>query len=101
MARRDDGTDATWCWGAPAGSDPSAVCRQLAVTISRDGSNTRYAVTLPWQALKVNPDIARKGLRFNLMVNDSDLGVREGWIRIAPGVGSDVSETLFPWLVLP
>ncbi|NLE53309.1 MAG: hypothetical protein GX617_00090 [Lentisphaerae bacterium] len=101
MARRDDGTDATWCWGTPSGSDPNAVSRQLAVTTSRDGSNTRYAVTLPWQALKVNPDIARKGLRFNLMVNDSDLGVREGWIRIAPGVGSDVSETLFPWLVLP
>ena len=39
-----------------------------------------------------------EGFRFNLLVNDSDVpgDEREGWIRLAPGVGDERNTLRYP-----
>ena len=57
-------------------------------------------MTIPATALGVSNDFFSKPFRFNLMVNDNDDGVREGWMAMAPGVGNGVIVLQHPVILL-
>ncbi|MEM6391269.1 MAG: hypothetical protein AAF797_00670 [Planctomycetota bacterium] len=56
----------------------------------------RYELRLPLKALGLTPQDLRRGIRFNLVVNDNDGEAREGWCHIAPGLAEDKALDRFP-----
>jgi len=40
--------------------------------------------------------LRREPFRFNLLVNDDDLGKREGWVELAPHLGKNKDAHKFP-----
>jgi hypothetical protein len=60
---------------------------------------TRYDLTLPESAVGMTPDMARRGFRFNLLVNEDDGEGRDGWIQIAPGIGGSKTPERYPFVV--
>ena len=100
FALGEDGCARTFCWRAPGEADADLAASSIRLTAKRSGTRTFYEAEIPLKTLKVDSAILRKGFRFNLLVNDNDLGVREGWIRIAPGVGNDNRSKFWPWLML-
>lgn len=61
----------------------------------------RYELALPYGKFGLTDAIREKGFRFNLIVNDNDGTLREGFIRIAPGLGETKDAAAFPVLRLP
>ena len=61
----------------------------------------RYELALPYGKFGLTDAIREKGFRFNLIVNDNDGTMREGFIRIAPGLGETKDAAAFPVLRLP
>lgn len=87
-----------FCWSRPEGfADPSAAVR---ATARRDEKNRRtlYEALLPFAALGMTREIAGTGFRFNLIVNDNDGKLREGYLAAAPGMGTGEDPSL--WKVL-
>lgn len=98
FARRGDGGTEVFCWSRPEGfADPSAAVR---ATARRDEKNRRtlYEALLPFAALGMTREIAGTGFRFNLIVNDNDGKLREGYLAAAPGMGTGEDPSL--WKVL-
>ena len=65
----------------------------VALSVTREGTTTRYEAALPWSVLGGCPaDGAER--RFALVVNDRDGKDREGWLRLFDGLGwsKDVSQ---------
>lgn len=100
LARGDDGSVKTFCWRTQGNSDTQRAAAAIHASIERKGTQTLYNVEIPLNALNVDAAVLRKGFRFNLLVNDDDLGVREGWIHLAPGVGRGIRPRLWPWIML-
>ncbi|MDA3961690.1 MAG: hypothetical protein PF961_12940 [Planctomycetota bacterium] len=46
----------------------------------------RYAVRIPLAALGLSPAALEHGIRFNMVINDSDRGPREGYVQVANGI---------------
>ena len=93
FARRGDGGTEVFCWSRPEGfADPSAAVR---ATARRDEKNRR---TLYEALLGMTREIAGTGFRFNLIVNDNDGKLREGYLAAAPGMGTGEDPSL--WKVL-
>ena len=94
FARRGDGGTEVFCWSRPEGfADPSAAVR---ATARRDEKNRRtlYEALLPFAALGMTREIAGTGFRFNLIVNDNDGKLREGYLAAAPGMGTGEDPSL-------
>lgn len=72
--------------------------KAMPMTVQRVGDQTRYDLTVPWAAFGANRP---SGIRFSLVVNDSDEGAREGLIRLSPGIDQGKDPSLFPVLSLP
>lgn len=75
------------------GGDGNAFARA-----SRNGSNTVYEVKVPWSLLGMEcPD----KIKFNVIINDNDGGVRHGFLRLAPGIGeSQKTNAQYPYMFL-
>lgn len=89
------------CWVAPPKVETGPLASAFDATVQRIGTTTSYDIVIPLNILggRTEADL-KQGFRFNLMVNDDDLGVREGWISILPG-NENTNVTKFPWIVLP
>ena len=61
----------------------------------RVGTTTTYEVRVPWTLVGTKrPD----KIKFSLIVNDNDTGVRKGFLQVAEGVSSPKISTKFPYL---
>lgn len=94
-ALHDDGRSLATVWSKPIGS-PATGAKAVIAKVSRSGSDTTYEVELPYQAFGLSDAILESGLRCNLIVNDNDGPLREGFIRIAPGIGERKDASTFP-----
>lgn len=93
-----NGQPAVFAWSAPAGLSAEAAVAAIVLEAGRQGTETVYQASLPLAALGLNPETLRRGLRFNLLVNDSDGAGREGWLHVAPNLGSDKDPSQYPVL---
>lgn len=94
-----DGAPETWIWEAPEGFSPEKTAAEWTLFASREGSATRYRVTIPLKSIGLSHALLKQGIRFNALVNDDDGYGREGWIRIAEGIASNRSAEQYPVLV--
>ncbi|MBN2642097.1 MAG: hypothetical protein JXR78_10605 [Victivallales bacterium] len=100
FSRLGDRRNEIWVWNAPIGN-LNEFKNKLEFSSKRETNVTTYDIQIPFSAFGVSPSMLRKdGFKFNLLVNDNDLGVREGWIRLAPGVGDEKISDKFPSLIL-
>lgn len=90
----------TYIWSWPSNGNKALAIKDIKLKASRTGDVTTYIAEIPYRALGTNYAKLKQGFRFNIMVNDNDLGVREGWIRLAPGVGNKKEPDFFPYLTI-
>jgi hypothetical protein len=93
LARADDGRALVHTWMVPAGL--TAATDRLALETSSRAGGVDYRLSMPLSALSTTAQHLRDGIRFNLIVNDDDTGVREGWIQLAKGIGE--TKDVGPW----
>jgi hypothetical protein len=85
----------TFVWSAPKGLAAREGLVRPAVAEIEGG--LRYVASMSLAALGLRGDqLQRRGIKFNLLVNDSDLGQREGWIHVAPGIGRNKDPGAYP-----
>lgn len=98
----NDGRNEVHVWQAPSGFDAAAATATITLRGERDEANkvTRYDAAIPWTTIGLNAENAAQGFRFNLLVNDNDGDVREGFHAVAPGLGTGKNARLFPHLIL-
>lgn len=99
LTRRDDGINETFAWAKPMQRENVDI-KGIKLTTNRNGNTIEYLAKIPFKILGIDSQQLKQGFRFNLLVNDNDLGTREGWIRIAPGVGNSRNFDLFPLLIM-
>ncbi|WP_294504556.1 sugar-binding protein [uncultured Victivallis sp.] len=87
-----------WVWRAPEGFTAAAARSAIRSKAGRVGSVTTCEIHIPFKAIGLTPQMLWEGFRFNLLVNDSDVpgDEREGWIRLAPGVGDERNTLRYP-----
>lgn len=61
----------------------------------RTGTTTTYEVRVPWALIG---DDKPDKIKFSLIVNDNDTGVRKGFLQVAEGVSNPKISTKFPYL---
>ena len=99
LTRTDEGRAEVFCWHAADGFDRVAVARSITLDTQRDemAKTTTYLAEIPLASVGLSAEAARTGtFRFNLLVNDNDGDVREGFIVIAPGMGTDRNPVRYP-----
>ncbi len=102
LALNNDGHTETFVWIAPQGFNRQNVAAAIRLTASRDEKSklTTYEASVPFSAIGMTESEARSGFRFNLLVNDNDGPIREGFMAIAPGMGTSQESKDYPILVL-
>ena len=98
VAQTPDGKVVRSVWTQPAGMQISASDFEAISQVLPDG--LRYELAIPYEKLGMTDAIRKKGFRFNLIVNDNDGNLREGFIRIAPGLGETKDSSAFPLLMI-
>lgn len=86
------------CWNRPAGApDPSGAIR---LTTWRDEKKklTAYHAEIPLSLFGESLKSGELACHFNLIVNDNDGPLREGYLAVAPGMGTE--ENPFLWTPL-
>ncbi len=92
-----DGKSRCHVFGMPGETHLPNPWDRIPVTITNRPNGLDYAIELRDADLGFTPELLAKGIRFNLIVNDSDgKGIREGYARIAPGIGDNKTMTLSP-----
>ena len=84
LALGPDDKPMTCLWKAPEGQ--TWVPDKLRLEIQPRQGGLVYTARIPISALGTTVEQLRKGIKFNLLVNDDDFGVRKGWIQLAPGL---------------
>ena len=84
---------------APRGYDSAQAAAAGTVKIVRKGTTTGYEFRIPDRAVGLTPELYRQGFRFNLLINDNDGNLREGFIQLAPGVSEWKNFERFPLVV--
>jgi hypothetical protein len=96
VARRsDDGTVMRAAWVVPPGERDGE--QAFTATVDPVPGGLRYHITLPCARFGLDAAALSAGFRFNLIANDNDGGVREGWVQLAPGIGESKDPKAFPW----
>ncbi|MCK6487289.1 MAG: hypothetical protein L6R48_02920 [Planctomycetes bacterium] len=98
-AQADDGSLLRSVWSRPAGCSGPVPAFGLRCTPLAGG--LAYDLELGHADFGLTPAMLARGLRFNLIVNDDDAGQREGFIRIAPGIGERKNPLEFPIVAFP
>ncbi|MDD4539751.1 MAG: sugar-binding protein, partial [Lentisphaeria bacterium] len=91
FAREEDGRSHVFLRRLPPGIQGDEAALRLAT--ERAGTQTTYVITVPFAAIGSTAEAFARGFRFNLMVNDADNGIREGWVQVAPGIGTGTVNT--------
>jgi len=99
LTRLDNGKPDLFVWTVPSGVDLAKLTAKIRLDVQRQKDHTLYSAALPLAALKLTPEQLRQGIRFNLLVNDNDTGLRKNFIRIAPGISQDNDQSSAPLLV--
>lgn len=101
LARLADGKSQVFVWEAPAGFQTEQAARAIRLTTHRDDRKhtTAYRAKLRFDAFGLSQQKLRDGIRFNLLVNDNDGELREGFIQIAPGISEWKNFETFPLIV--
>lgn len=94
-----DGPPETWIWEAPNGFPAERSDASWRLDAVRQEKTTRYELTIPFGSVGLTPELLRRGIRFNVLVNDNDGHGRDGWIRIAEGIAANRSPGLYPLVV--
>jgi beta-glucosidase len=83
-------------WTAPAGQATGSVT-DATVNVSRDDatSTTLYELALPWSDLSSVQPTAGTVFSISALLNDTDNGVREGFLQWGGGIGSSKDVSLF------
>lgn len=99
LALNDDMANEIYVWSAPDGLSTNGMAETVTLNASRDESakTTTYIANLPMSEFRLQP-VASEGsdFGFNILVNDDDAGVREGFIEFTPGIGRTKDPSLFP-----
>lgn len=95
FARKDDGSVQKFCWQAPEGFNPKEIPPSMVAEITRDetGKQTVYELKLRMHSFGLNGKNGAEGIRINMIINDSDLAVRETMLRLADGMGEGIFNT--------
>ncbi len=95
--RAPDGKNRCHVSGIPAVTGLPNPWDKIPVNITTRPGGLNYAIELRDADLGFTPALLAQGIRFNLIVNDSDgKGIREGYARIAPGIGDGKDITKSP-----
>ena len=94
-----NGKPEVFVWSAPGKVDKTQVAKAISLQVSRKGNKTLYNAAIPLAALGMNKATLKSGIRFNLLVNDNDAGIREGWVFLAPGIGEAKDPKKYPFLI--
>lgn len=98
LAQSNDGKNLTWIWEKPQKYN-TAMAKDIILRCVRNKNKTQYLATVPFKTLGITAKTLKKCFRFNMLINDNDLGVREGWIRVAPGMGNNKDSNLSPRMI--
>lgn len=105
------GTEGRWQWTvatADASSTPTVFVRsapegmsaadaRVEATVTRVADDKlRYVMSVPLDSLGMSPAVLRSGVRFDVVVNDRDHDVREGWAQLSPSLARGGSSDAFP-----
>ncbi len=99
LTRLNSGKSEVYIWGAPGKFDKKQVAKLISLQCTRKGKTTGYLAKIPLSAIGATAATLKSGIRFNLLINDNDAGIREGWIHIAPGIGESKNPDKFPFLI--
>ena len=68
------------------------------MTASRneETKETHYFARILCDAIDLSDAAAKRGVRFNLLVNDNDGEMRESFLSIAPGIGREKTFEAYP-----
>ena len=95
FAELEDGSPGTHCWIRP---DNLAEPRTKLAVSARDRV-TIYEIAIPLAGIGAAPEQLKRGIQFNLLVNDNDGEGRDGWMQIAPGIGEAKNPELYPFIL--
>ncbi|MBN8527559.1 MAG: hypothetical protein J0M02_19675, partial [Planctomycetes bacterium] len=93
-ARGNDGAALSHVWIRP--KDGALQAADVTVTTAMRDGGLDYDIAIPLTGLGIDDAALERGVRFNLIVNDNDGGLREGFVRIAPGIGERKDPAQFP-----
>jgi len=95
--RAPDGKDRCHVFGMPADTGLANPWDRIPVAITPRAGGQVYSIELRDADFGFTPALLGKGMRFNMIANDSDgKGIREGFIRIAEGIGEGKTMTKSP-----
>lgn len=98
LSRNNSGASEIFTYQVPA-DFASTTTKQMNLMTTRNGTQTRYELSVPFRSIGLTPEIMRSGFRFNLLVNDNDGEGRDGWIHITPGIGENKNPDQFPYIL--
>ncbi len=96
VARHDSGRTTVANWVTPGGTPE--IVKSVKADVTPKGNTLVYDVRIPLEALGIKVSELVTGVRFNLIVNDSDGQGRNGYIQIAPGIGAGKNTQQFPMI---
>ncbi len=97
LYRSNDGAPHTHVIAMPADTGLANPWDKTPLVVTRQEGKTVYEAKFPYPLYGITDEILAKGIRVNFIVNDSDgNGKREGYIRVAEGLGEGKSTEKFP-----
>jgi hypothetical protein len=94
VARHQDGSVLRSLWIKPAGAATKPEAMTASATPIAGGM--AYDLALPYAAFGLSDAVLERGQRFNLLANDNDGPLREGFVRVAPGMGERKDPSVWP-----
>lgn len=96
ITRLADGKPEVFCWSRPAGFSGTVPSIRLETSRDETAKLTSYRVEIPFRTIGMTRETAKNGFRFNLIVNDNDGDLREGFLAVAPGLGIGDEDPAWP-----
>lgn len=72
-----------------------AEAEQIEAAVTPRAGGMVYELAVPYAVLGLTDAILERGIRFNVIANDNDGDLREGFVRLAPGIGEQKSAEQF------
>ncbi|MCK6488655.1 MAG: hypothetical protein L6R48_10055 [Planctomycetes bacterium] len=93
IARHEDGRVMKQVFLKPAGRNPDLA--QIEAVVTPRAGGMVYELAIPYPVVGLSDAILDQGIRFNVIANDNDGDLREGFVRLAPGIGEQKSAEQF------
>ncbi len=86
---------------APAEFNAKTATKAIKLTTFRDDKRnlTVYRAKFPFRAFGLSSEILKKGIRFNLLLNDNDGPIRESYLQLYPRLSDWKNMNFFPMIV--